>query len=84
MKAKVGGHGQLAGAIAEAGGGQKLDFAMQLWRMFSVGLPKVDATVLATAAAQWKTFWLIPSGMAAAIACLFFLAFWDRGADSRQ
>ena len=82
MKAKVDGHGPLAGAIADASGGQKLDFATQLGQMFSVGLPKVDATILATAAAQWKTFWLMPSGMAAAIACLFFVAFWDRAADN--
>jgi hypothetical protein len=49
--------------------------------MFSVGLPKVDATLLSTASAQWKTFWLLPAGMAAAIAVLFFLAFWDKSAD---
>ena len=81
MGAKGGGHGQLAGAIAGAGGAANPSFSAQLGQMFSVGLPKVDATLLATASAQWKTFWLIPSGMAAAIACLFFVAFWDRSAD---
>lgn len=81
MKSGVGGHGELAGAIAAAGAAQELTFAQQLGQMFSVGLPKVDATLLATASGQWKTFWLLPAGMAAAIGVLFFIAFWDKSAD---
>ena len=84
MQSKVSGHAPLALAIATASPQPQLSFAAQLGQMFSVGLPKVDATLLATASAQWKTFWLIPSGMAAAIACLFFLAFWDRSADPNK
>ena len=82
MKAKVGGHAQLAGAITEASGAPHLSFAAQLGQMFSVGLPQVDANLLATVSAQWQTFWLIPSGMAAAIAAVFMVAFWDRSADT--
>jgi nucleoside transporter len=82
MKANVGGHAALAGAIKGAQGSESLTFAAQLGQMFAVGLPKVDATLLANASAQWKVFWLIPSGLAAAIACVFCLAFRDRSADT--
>lgn len=81
MKASVLGHGELAEAIKAAGSTEKLSFAKQLGQMFSVGLPKVDANLLATVSAQWKTFWLLPAGMAAVIAVLFFVAFWDKSAD---
>ncbi|MCX6878721.1 MAG: MFS transporter [Verrucomicrobia bacterium] len=81
MQAKVGGHAELAAAITGGRGAESLTFVAQLGQMFSVGLPKVDAALLATASAQWQTFWLIPAGMAAAIAGLFFIAFWDRSAD---
>ena len=84
MKAHVTGHAKLAAAIQGAQAPESLSYAAQLGQMFSVGLPKVDAALLATASAQWKTFWLIPSGLAAAIACVFFLAFWDRGADQSK
>ncbi len=83
MRARVTGHAELAGAIQGAQAPESLSFAAQLGQMFSVGLPKVDAALLAAASAQWKTFWLIPSGMAAIVACVFFFAFWDRGADPR-
>lgn len=81
MKAGVAGHAPLADAIKAAGSVEELSFAKQLGQMFSVGLPEVDATLLSTASDQWKTFWLLPAGMAAAIAVLFFLAFWDKSAD---
>jgi nucleoside transporter len=81
MKANVAGHAPLAAAITGAQAAANPTFAAQLGQMFSVGLPKVDASLLATAAAQWQTFWLIPAGMAAAVACVFFLAFRDRSAD---
>lgn len=81
MKAGVSGHAPLAEAIASSGTGETLSFAQQLGRMFSVEPPKVDAGLLATAAEQWKSFWLLPAGMAAGIAALFFIAFWDKSAD---
>ncbi len=82
MKAGVSGHGQLAAAITEASGdaGQP-GFAQQLGQMFEVGLPKVDATVLAIVAEQWRLFWLLPAGMAGAVAILFWVAFRDKSAD---
>jgi hypothetical protein len=79
----VGGHAQLATAITAAGEGGviKLTFAQQLGQMFSVGLPKVDATLPGTVSGQWQIFWLLPAGMAAGIAVLLFLAFGDESAD---
>jgi nucleoside transporter len=86
MQASVGGHAQLATAITAAGSGGaiKLTFAQQLGQMFSVGLPQVDATLLGTVSGQWQTFWLLPAGMAAGIAVLFFLAFGDKSADGGE
>ena len=82
MQARVGGHGELATAISAAGSAAgPMSFAAQLGQMFSVGLPKVDAGLLDRVAGQWRVFWLLPAGMAAGIAVLFFLAFWDKSAD---
>jgi hypothetical protein len=47
--------------------------------MFSVDLPAaIDLTLLATAMAQWKQYWILPALMAGAIAILFAVAFHDR------
>jgi CHASE2 domain-containing sensor protein len=47
--------------------------------MFSVNsMAGVDAALLTETMNQWKEFWLLPAGMAAAIMVLFFLTFWDR------
>jgi hypothetical protein len=81
MGAGVTDHAALATAIKEASPAQELSFAQQLGQMFSVGLPKVDANLLSTVSNQWKSFWLLPAGMAAAIAVIFFVAFWDKSAD---
>ena len=69
---------------ASASPPQELTFAQQLGQMFSVGLPPVYAGLLETASLQWKTFWLLPAGMAAVIAVIFFLAFWDKSADDDE
>lgn len=81
MTAHVGGHSALATAIKEATAPQTLSFGQQLGQMFSVGLPEVNPNLLQTASSQWKTFWLLPAGMAGAIAVIFFLFFWDKTAD---
>jgi len=81
MGAGVTDHAALAGAIKAASPAQELTFAQQLGQMFSVGLPKVDAKLLEITSGQWKSFWLLPAGMAAGIAVLFFVAFWDKSAD---
>ena len=84
MGAGVQGHAPLAAAIQAASPAQDLTFAQQLGQMFSVGLPKVDAKLLETAATQWKSFWLLPAGMAAVIAIIFFVTFWDKSADEND
>ena len=82
MGAGVGGHAQLAAAITTAAGpAEKLSYAQQFGQMFSVGLPQVDAALLGRVAGQWQSFWLLPAGMAAAVAVLFALTFHDRSAD---
>ncbi len=71
-------HGDLSKAIVAAQPAETLSFAQQLGRLFQVGLPEVDAALLAKAMGEWKVFWMLPAGMAAAIAVIFFLAFWDK------
>lgn len=83
MTAQVAGHAGLATAIKDATTPQILSFGQQLGQMFSVGLPKVNPNLLQSASSQWKTFWLLPAGMAGAIALVFFLCFWDRKADNQ-
>ncbi|MEM7144650.1 MAG: MFS transporter [Verrucomicrobiota bacterium] len=69
----------LDAAIAEARGTQDFGFFQQLAQMFSIHMPEsIDPTLLADTMAQWKSFWLFPAIMAAVIAVVFFLAFWDR------
>lgn len=66
-------------AIGGARGTQDLSFADQLGRMFSVKIPEdVDPGSIADTMAQWKVFWVFRALMAAVIAVIFFLAFWDK------
>lgn len=81
MSTAVSGHASLAKAITAATPHLQLTYAEQLGQMFSVGLPKLEASLLAIVSGQWKIFWLFPAAMAAAIALLFFIAFWDKSAD---
>jgi nucleoside transporter len=84
MEAGLSAHAPLAEAITAASPAQELTFGQQLSQMFSVGLPKVDPQVLGAAADQWKAFWLFPAGMAAVVAVIFFVGFWDRSADGEN
>jgi nucleoside transporter len=69
----------IVAARADAGDRSYLD---QLFRMFTVDMPQaVDRELISTVMEQWKTFWLLPAILAAAIAALFFVAFYDKGAD---
>ena len=68
--------------IAAGRGGQELSFVDQLARMFSVKMPAgVDAGLLQQTAGLWKTYWMLPAGMAAAITVIFFLLFRDQPTD---
>jgi MFS family permease len=78
---------ELGTAITDARGTETLSFGQQLVKMFAVNIPDgVDPALVSTAAGLWKTYWLLPAGMAAGIAVLFFLLFRDKGetADSDE
>ena len=82
MTTGVGGHAQLAAAITTTvGAPEKLTYAQQFGQMFSVNLPKVDALLLEGVSGQWQNFWLLPAGMAAVVAVVFSITFWDKSAD---
>lgn len=74
--------GALTAAIGEARGEQTLSFGQQLGQMFAVNMPDgVAADVIAAAAGVWKDYWMLPAIMAAVIAVVFFLLFWDKTKD---
>lgn len=76
---------ELGAAISAARGEQTLSFGQQLAKMFSVDIPAgVDGVLLSKASELWKAYWLLPAGMAGAIAVLFFLAFRDKAADNGE
>lgn len=70
---------ELATAIDTAKPPAALSFAQSLGRMFSVNLPEsINPTLLAETMQQWKEFWLLPAGLAAAILIAFAVLFHDR------
>ena len=70
---------QLTKAIDAARPESTLTFAQSLGRMVSVSLPEgIDPQLLASTMTQWKQFWLLPAGMAAAILVAFFLLFHEK------
>ena len=77
--AAVTAYGPLDEAITAGRGDDVLSFADKLGQMFSVSIPEnVDPALVTEAMGQWKEFWILPAGMAAGIAVLFFVAFWDK------
>jgi len=81
----VGPSTSLGGEIATARGEQTLTFAQQLGKMFSVNMPEgVDGELLTKTSELWKAYWLLPAGMAGAIAVLFFLAFRDKTVSEEE
>jgi nucleoside transporter len=70
-----------------------ISFLQQLGQMFSVSMPEgvkdvvitdpsevkgAEENLLFVTMNQWKSYWLLPAGMAGAIAALFFVAFRDK------
>jgi nucleoside transporter len=75
----------LESAIKEARGTSDISFLQQLGQMFSVSMPAgVDKSVLTNAMSQWKAYWLLPAGMAGAIAVLFLVAFREKKSDTKD
>lgn len=75
--------GDLVNAIAEASGeAAKKSTLEQLSGMFGKGYPEgLDGSLVASNMDAWKQYWMFPMLLAAAIAVIFFLTFWDRSAD---
>lgn len=72
-------YGDLDKAITAAQTAGDLSFAQKMGKMFSVKMPDgVDPTLLTETMSQWKSFWILPAIMAAVIAVVFFLGFWDK------
>jgi nucleoside transporter len=71
-------YGELTDAIKAISPEESGSFLQHLLSMFSVVKPKVDPTLLAETMAQWKTFWWLPTIMAAVVTVVFFLLFWGR------
>lgn len=58
---------------------ENLNFVDNLKRMFNVDMPSgVDAGLLSETMTLWKSYWLYPAVLAAAILVIFFLLFWDK------
>lgn len=73
---------ELTTAVTAARGEETLSFGQQLAKMFAVNIPDgVDPALVATAANLWKSYWLLPAGMAGVIAVLFLIFFRDHAAD---
>lgn len=76
--AKVPSYGALTDAIKATSSGGELSFLDSLKKMFAVEPLNVDPALLSETMDQWRAFWLVPAGMAAVIAVIFFIAFWDK------
>lgn len=69
----------LAEAIAAARDQPSLSFFEQITNMFSVSMPEgIDPALLSETMNQWKTFWLVPAGMATVILVAFAATFFER------
>ena len=77
------GHAPLMAEItAKAGNQPAPGFLQSLAGMFGKGYPEgTDPALIASAMGDWKSYWMFPAGMAAVIAVIFFVAFWDKSAD---
>lgn len=78
-KEQVSNYEALNDSIKHATTPTEYGFFEQFGQMFTAELPEgVDQQLLAETMLQWKQFWLVPAGMAAAILILFALTFFDR------
>ncbi len=76
---------ELTAAIGSGRAAETLTFSEQLANMFAVKMPaSIDTELLTKTSELWKAYWLLPAGMAAAIAVIFFIAFRDRSVNARE
>lgn len=72
----------LTTAVTAARGEETLSFGQQLAKMFAVNIPDgIDPALVTTAAGLWKSYWLLPAGMAGMIATVFLIFFRDHASD---
>ncbi|MDA7536890.1 MFS transporter, partial [bacterium] len=72
-------------AIAAGRPDEKVGFFEQFGQMFSVSMPEsVDGEVLSEASNLWGDYWMLPAYMAAVIAVIFFLGFWDKSKEGED
>ncbi|MDB4319682.1 MFS transporter, partial [bacterium] len=77
--------GALGEAIAAGRPDEKVGFFEQFGQMFSVSMPEsVDGEVLSEASNLWGDYWMLPAYMAAVIAVIFFLGFWDKSKEGED
>jgi nucleoside transporter len=77
--------GELTAAIGSGRAAESLTFSEQLANMFAVKMPaSIDTELLTKTSELWKAYWLLPAGMAAVIAVIFFIAFRDRSVDANE
>ncbi len=70
---------ELSDAFKAAAPAETVDFVESFKQMFSVARPEsLDADLLRETMLQWREFWLLPAGMAAAVLVIFLVAFHDR------
>ncbi len=70
---------KLGSAVADARVAETLSFGQQFAKMFAVKIPDgVDPSLVSTAADLWKSYWMLPAGMAAVIAVIFLIFFHDK------
>lgn len=75
-------YGALDTAIKSTNPQETLTFFQGFSRMFSVDkLTAIDPAIVSGAMNAWKSFWTFPAIMAAAIAVLFFVGFWDKAKE---
>jgi len=75
----IGGEGTLQANIKSLRPEEEMDFVDSLKRMFNVDMPEqVDPALLRETMGLWERYWIYPAALAAAIALIFFLLFWDK------
>ncbi len=75
-------HPQLIEQIKSLSGTGTPGFFESLVGMFGKGYPAgIDSALVSRVLIDWKNYWIFPAGMAACIAAIFFIAFWDKSAD---
>lgn len=55
-----------------------------LGKMFSADKPEIPGTLFADTMMQWKDFWMVPCLLAAGIAIIFLLSFWEKKSCPKQ